>query len=154
MKTCVLFGTVIVLLSGCLHHSPYYYNHEVTITLKNGLPCFGLADDEQVRSEQVKIYSINVQHGVSGQLPVSVMGKMLDDITLRSGECIPYEGETIKNNLLYGIGFSVFVENQSPNEVHGYGGSFCLSENKNGERVLHHFKERERPTSCPVSSGE
>jgi hypothetical protein len=122
--------------------------------MKDDVPCFGLLDDAVLHGEQAKIYSLIVQHEVSGQLPALVMGKLLNNMTLHSGECIPYEGEAIKTNLLYSVDINVTIEGQRYNDRHFYGGSFCFSENKNGEKILHHFKRRERPASCPVSSDE
>ena len=157
MKNYLLLGAVVLLLSGCpVHYIPDVHYHEVTITLKDGVPCFGLADDEEVRSEQVEIYHLNVGGGYDGTTrpPNHMMNKSMNRAILQSGECIPYEGEALENNLLYPIAFAVRVVRQRRNLIHKYSGYFCLSEKKNGEKILHHFKEREWPTSCPVSSGE
>ncbi|MDR1850272.1 MAG: hypothetical protein LBQ75_09540 [Zoogloeaceae bacterium] len=154
MKKCLLLGMSVILLGGCPIHGPYYYDHDVTITLKDGVPCFGLADDAQLRSEQTEIYSIYVPRPENTIPRKSMMDKFMNRATLQSGECVPYEGEALENNVLYLIDFDVSPKNRRSNEVHGYSGLFCLSEKKNGEKALHHFKYRERPTSCPVSSGE
>ena len=158
MKKCLLLSMTVILLSGCPigDRVPDVYEHEVTITLKDGIPCFGLADDEEVRSEQVKIYYLQVGGYYDGATPPQnhMMTKSMNQAIIQSGECVPYEGEALENNHLYPIWFVVKVVNQGRNHLHTYNGSFCFFENKNGEKVLHHFKKYERPTSCPVSSDE
>ena len=111
MKKCLLLGIAVILLGGCPIHGPYYYDHDVTITLKDGVPCFGLADDAQLRSEQTEIYNIYVPHPENTIPQKSMMDKFMNHATLQSGECVPYEGEALENNVRYLIHFGHRLKN-------------------------------------------
>ncbi|MDR2925648.1 MAG: hypothetical protein LBU76_06855 [Azoarcus sp.] len=154
MKKHLLFCVIAFLAGGCLHHSPYLYDHEITIALKDDVPCFGLADDEQIFGEQFNIFIVSISHNVADQFPKLVMSKDMKGNTLQSGECIPYGGTALESNVLYGINIGGYFIKQRSGERHNYAGAFCFSENKNGEKILHHFKTGEYPASCPVSSDE
>jgi hypothetical protein len=125
-------------------HYPYYISHEATVSIKNGVPCFSVADEEDIRRERVRIYSFHMrEHGVAypnGEVWLRSWDK---DITLSADECIPYEGDlNLKNNTIYLIGFSVYVEGQRTVDSHSYAATFCMTEDQNGETIVHQFDHR------------
>jgi hypothetical protein len=130
-------------------YSLKYYSHKAEITLKEGMLCFSPVSDEQVRKEDVGIFSIDVLNAGEGWTK-----KWDKDIFLSGDECIPYEGDSpLEINTLYHLSFDVLVKGQGPLDEHRHKAVFCLSESKNGETVIWQTKSDESsPASCPAVS--
>jgi hypothetical protein len=150
MKKYLLVGIVFLLLNGCLHlFGPYYYNHDATVTLKDGIPCF-LFDTESIRNEQVSVYLAEMwESGHDERVWSQSWGNEWK--TLKQNECLPYNSNVeLKLNTFYRAGFSVRLEESKKMEHHGYDAFFCLTQNKNGQTVIQQWKREEAPAACPM----
>jgi hypothetical protein len=152
----IIFLTVLTFqISGCfLLGEPAFYPHDVIVSLKSGVPCFAIVDDEFARRAEVNISSVSVwPHQDITNLNVKWESRWEKDLkyyVLQSDECILYGGAGLEKNVMYSVGFSVFVDHW-PHATHSYSAAFCLSEDKKGETILHQFSDKNLPFGCPAS---
>jgi hypothetical protein len=156
MKSMPLLACIPFLLPGCLEVD--YIQHDMEVTLKDGVPCFSPLSDDKVRKEQVGIYGVGLTKA-NARFPeepiVWMKGwDMSQPFFLSDDECFLYGGDTpLEKNALYAFSFGVSVTGQKQKEEHLYGAFFCLSDKKNGETVIQQFPDvkgaPERPTTCP-----
>jgi hypothetical protein len=154
MKSMPLLACIPFLLPGCLEVD--YIQHDIEITLKDGVPCFSPLSDDKVRKEQVEIYGAGlgkVYAPFPDQMEWTKGWEINATLSLSGDECLIYGGDTpLEKNILYGFGFSVLVKGQKQKESHLYGTVFCLSDKKNGETVIQQFSDVEDAKVPPTDS--
>jgi len=145
MKSVKLFESGFLLcltlaLSGCIFHRPAYYSAQVL--MKDGVPCFSVANSRKERASPPEISSVNV-FPYEGNEIVPLWRRIFppDQPTIRLSphECIPYgAGENmtppLKHNFRYGISIFSFISGDTMN----YQSYFCLYETADGRTDIHH----------------
>jgi len=145
MKSIKLFESGFLLcltfaLSGCIFHQPVYYPAQVL--MKDGVPCFSVANSRKERANPPKISSINV-FPYEGNDMVPLWRKIfLPDqpaIRLSPHECIPYgAGENMAPPLQHNFRYIISILSSINGYRMHYKSYFCIYETADGETDIHH----------------
>jgi len=143
VKWSLLFCAVFVL-SGCVFHRPAYYPAQVL--MKDGTPCFSVANRRKERTSTPIISAIDVLSYVNDKEIKPVWGEMFmrdrPPMKLSPHECLVYGvGEKIvpslRNGYRYGVSISASVDNYGV----FYFSYFCLSITPDGDETeIHRVK--------------
>jgi len=143
-----------MLLAGCPYGDiiPLVIEHDATVTLKDGVPCFAVADDGDVLRKDISLASVMVSIRGAYDPADRMWEKVWYDALLPApAECIPYEGEkALQSNTVYGVRIPVYVKGQGRDVSHDFNAFFCLTKSRNGETLLQTFGAKEPPTDCPI----
>jgi hypothetical protein len=150
MKKLLVVFSMPFMLVGCIGDEvPTIADYDVTITLRNGIPCFSF-DEEGFRNEQISIYSGAVWEYGHVERAWSQTW-WAEGKKLKSNECLHYGGDAkLKMNTLYMTDFYIKKRNQQKGRGYGYEAVFCLVHNKDGQTAIQQWRTREAPAACPV----
>jgi len=142
MKNFKLLFYIMFFLSGCLFQRPAYYPAQVL--MKDGLPCFSVANNRKERATPPEISTINVMSYFGDEITLISHGGFSPDqppAKLFPHECLAYGiaseiAPKLQQGLRYGVSIRATING------HGviYKSYFCLYDTPEGETKIHHAK--------------
>jgi len=152
MKNIKLFESGFLLcltlaLSGCIFHRPAYYSAQVL--MKDGVPCFSVANSRKERANPSEISSIHVLPYEENETVLpwrKIFPPSQPAIRLSPHECIPYgAGENMAPPLQHNFFYGVLIYSS----INGYGMAylsyFCLYKTPDGRTDIHHVQWYNKP---------
>jgi hypothetical protein len=149
----LLLSVLILSLSGCfsLYKAWMIAPRQAMVSMKDGVPCFSNANNtiiEGIHRGGSFTRFIFITEAKRVNEPPQWRSKTDNVGMLSSDQCIPYTGEEeLKKDTMYVL--ELYYDGKD--DIYNFGASFCMTEAKDGETVVHQYNRDEPPAICPPS---
>jgi len=139
---CWVIFCAVFFLSSCIFHRPAYY--PVRVSMKDGVPCFSVANNRKERVNPPKISVISIFHYASSEtMPLwqQTFYQKQSPMRLSPQDCLVYgAGGEAAPALKYGVRYGVSMNASIDGYGVAYQSYFCLYNKHDGQTEIHHAK--------------